>query len=111
MLRLLDVPGALSGRGYPTVSGEAVIAVDDEMFPDNRGPWKVGADTGAVTVTPTDAGASLRAIGIGTLSSMYSGYLSPFDAVRLGLLDGDDPTVPFLARLFSGSAPWMHDFF
>jgi hypothetical protein len=42
---------------------------------------------------------------------MYSGYLSPFDAVRLGLLDGEGPAAPFLARLFSGSAPWMHDFF
>jgi predicted acetyltransferase len=111
MLRLLDVPGALTGRGYPQVDGEAVIAVDDELFPDNRGPWQIRADGGAVTVTPADAGASPRPIGIGTLSSMYSGYLSPFDGVRLGLLDGDDPAVPFLARLFSGSAPWMHDFF
>jgi predicted acetyltransferase len=111
MLRLLDVPGALTGRGYPPVSGEAVIAVDDEMFPDNHGPWTVRADGGAVTITPADAGVSPQPIGIGTLSSMYSGYLSPFDAVRLGLLDSEDPAVPFLAKLFSGSAPWMHDFF
>jgi predicted acetyltransferase len=111
MLRLLDVPGALTARGYPQVDGEAVIAVEDEMFPDNRGPWKIRADGGAVTVTPADAGMSSRPIGIGTLSSMYSGYLSPFDAVRLGLLDGEGPAAPFLARLFSGSAPWMHDFF
>jgi predicted acetyltransferase len=111
MLRLLDVPGALTARGYPRVDGEAVIAVEDEMFPDNRGPWKIRADGGAVTVTQAGEGMSPRPIGIGTLSSMYSGYLSPFDAVRLGMLDGDDPAVPFLARLFSGSAPWMHDFF
>ena len=111
MLRLLDVPGALTGRGYPLLEGEAVIAVEDELFPDNRGPWRIEADAGAVRVTPADAGASLRPIGIGALSSMYSGYLSPFDAGKLGLLDGDDPAVPFLARLFSGSAPWMHDFF
>jgi predicted acetyltransferase len=111
MLRLLDVPSALTGRGYPSVSGEAVIAVDDELFPENRGPWKIEADEGGVKVTPADAGVSPRPIGIGTLSSMYSGYLSPFDAVRLGLLDAEDPAVPFLARLFSGSTPWMHDFF
>jgi predicted acetyltransferase len=111
MLRLLDVPGALTGRGYPQVDGQAVIAVEDEMFPDNRGQWMIRADGGAVTVTPAGAGASPRPIDIGTLSSMYSGYLSAFDAVRLGLLDGEDPAVPFLARLFSGSAPWMHDFF
>ena len=111
MLRLLDVPAALTGRGYPPVSGAAVIAVEDAMFADNRGPWKIEADEGAVSVGAANAGASPRPIDIGTLSSMYSGYLSPFDAVRLGLLDGDDPAVPFLARLFSGSAPWMHDFF
>ena len=111
MLRLLEVPGALTGRGYPPVSGEAVIAVEDEMFPENGGPWKIEADGGAVTVRQSDAGPSPRPIDIRTLSSMYSGYLSPYDGVRLGLLDGDDPAVPFLARLFSGPAPWMHDFF
>jgi hypothetical protein len=48
-------------------------------------------------------------VTIGALSSMYTGFLSPFDAVGLGLLEEDQ--APFLARLFGGPEPWMHDFF
>ena len=109
MLRLLDVPAALSGRGYPPISGEAVIAVEDGLFPENRGPWRVEADgSGSVSVSPA-SGGRVRPVTIGTLSSIYTGFLSPFDAVGLGLLDEDQ--APFLARLFGGPAPWMHDFF
>lgn len=109
MLRLLDVPAALSGRGYPPVSGGAVIAVEDGLFPENRGPWRVEADgSGSVSVSPA-SGRRVRPVTIGALSSMYTGFLSPFDAVGLGLLEEDQ--APFLARLFGGPEPWMHDFF
>lgn len=121
MLRLLDVLVALAARGYPPVSGEAVISVEDQMFADNRGPWRIEAEGGMVRVTPAGASegggegaAALSqplAIDIRTLSSMYSGYLTPSDATRLGLLDGDHPAVALLASLFAGPAPWMHDFF
>ena len=109
MLRLLDVPAALSGRGYPPVSGEAVIVVEDGLFPENRGPWRVEADgSGSVSVSPA-SGGGVRPVTIGALSSMYTGFLSPFDAVGIGLLEEDQ--APFLARLFGGPGPWMHDFF
>jgi predicted acetyltransferase len=110
MLRLLDVPAALEGRGYPPVNGDAVIAVEDGTFPENRGPWRISAEGGKVEVAPAE-GATVRPMPIGTLSSIYSGFLSPHDAARLGLLDGDDPAVPVLARLFSGPAPFMLDWF
>ena len=110
MLRLLDVKGALEGRGYPPVSGEAVVEIEDGMFPDNRGPWRIAVDDGKVEVSSAE-GARVRPIPIGTLSSMFSGFLSPFDAARLGLMDGDDPAVPVLARLFAGPAPYMLDWF
>jgi predicted acetyltransferase len=110
MLRLLDVVGALEGRGYPPVSGEMVLAVEDALFPENRGPWRVVADSGVVSVSPAGAGADrVRPISIGTLSSLYSGFLSAGDAVALGLVD--EAAAPGLARLFAGPAPWMHDFF
>jgi predicted acetyltransferase len=110
MLRLLDVPAALEGRGYPPVSGEAVIEIEDGLFPDNRGPWRIAADGGKVIVSPAD-GADARPIPIGTFSSIYSGFVSPYDAARLGLLDGDDPALPVLAQLFAGPAPFMLDWF
>lgn len=111
MLRLLDVPGAIEARGYPPVSGEATIAVHDEVFADNRGPFLIEADAGKVRVTRGEASAALRPIDVRTLSAMFTGYLSAHDAARLGLIDADDPAVPFLAELFAGPAPWMYDFF
>ncbi len=110
MLRLLDVPGAFETRGYPPVSGQAVVAVDDPMFADNRGPFLIEADEGKVRVSRADAPVT-RPIPIGILSSMYTGFLSPHDAVRLGHLAPDDPAVGFLADLLAGPAPWMYDFF
>jgi hypothetical protein len=91
------------------VSGEIVVAVEDGLFPENRGPWRLEADgSGAVSVSPT-GGTGSRAVPVGTLSAIYSGFLSPFDAVALGQLD--EAKAPFLAQLFGGPAPWMHDFF
>jgi predicted acetyltransferase len=110
MLRLLDVPGALEARGYPPVSGEAVIAVDDPLFADNHGPWRIEADAGKVRVTPAEA-AGPRPIPIGALSSLFTGYVSAWDTARLGYLDADDPAVPFLALLLAGPAPFMYEFF
>jgi predicted acetyltransferase len=109
MLRLLDVVGALEGRGYPPVSEEFVLSVEDGLFPENHGPWRVVAEGGAVSVERASEAGRARPISIGTLSSLYSGFLSARDAVAFGL--ADEATAPGLARLFGGPAPWMYDFF
>jgi predicted acetyltransferase len=87
-----------------------VLAVEDALFPENRGPWRVVADGGTVSVSPAPSGGDrVRSISIGTLSSLYSGFLSAADAVALGLVD--EALAQGLARLFGGPAPWMYDFF
>lgn len=110
MLRLLDVPGALQARGYPDVSGSTTLAIEDELFADNRGPWRIEASDGEVEVTRAE-GAEAPVVSIGTLSSLYSGFVSAHDAVRLGVLSGPEDGVAFLARLFSGRPPFMYDFY
>ena len=50
-------------------------------------------------------------IAIGTLSSMFSGFLRAHDAVRLGLLDADDPSLEALGAMFAGPDPWCPFFF
>jgi predicted acetyltransferase len=109
MLRLLNVATALEQRGYPPVSGEIVFAVDDPHFEANRGPWRLVATDGAVSVEP--AAGAVTTIDIRALSAMYTGFLAPSDAVRLGWLPPDDRVVPMLTALFSGPAPFMLDFF
>jgi predicted acetyltransferase len=109
MLRLLDVRASFESRGWPAIDAEVTFAVEDPMFPDNAGPWRVRIDGGRAEVTPADA--ATRPVAIGTLSSMFSGYLRAHDAVRLGLLDADDPAVPVFSDLFAGPDPWCPFFF
>ena len=101
--------GGADGRGYPPVSEELVLSVEDALFPENRGPWRVVAQDGAVSVEPGRGGDRVRPISIGTLSAIYSGSLSAADAVTFGLVD--PASAPALASLFGGPAPWMYDFF
>jgi predicted acetyltransferase len=110
MLRLLDVPAALSGRGYAPVSGDVTLEVDDPRFEENRGPWRVVASDGVVTAERASGDPDLT-IDIRALSAMYTGYLSPFELARVGWLRPHERAVPFLASLFAGPAPFMLDFF
>ena len=110
MLRLLDVPAALAARGYPAIDAEATFAVDDPMYPDNAGGWRLTVSGGAASVERVD-GHDRRALPIGVVSSMFSGYLRAHDAARLGHLDADDPAVDALAAAFDGPDPWTPFFF
>ena len=109
MLRLLDVQAAFEGRGWPAIDAEVTFAVDDAMFPDNAGPWLLQVHRGVASMTRAEHSA--RSIPIGALSSMFSGYLRAHDAVRLGIIDGDDPAVAGFAELFAGPDPWCPFFF
>ena len=100
MLRLLDVRTAFEQRGWPPIDAEAVFAVDDPMFPDNGGPWRLQVRAGTASLTRVDEAPG--AIPIGGLSSMFSGYLRAHDAVRLGTLDSEDPAVAAFSDLFAG---------
>ncbi len=117
MTRVLDVPLALRSRGYPQATGEAVLEIDDTLFPENAGPWLVQADAGRVSVEPVDRAtaahrpAAGKPLPVGLFSALYTGFASPADLVVVGALDQDDERVPFLSALFAGPVPWMPDFF
>ena len=105
MLRLLDVPAAFERRGYPPIDADVVFAWTIRV-PGERGALADGgARRGVATVhsatpvAPVDPGG--RALG-----AMYTGYLRPHDAVRLGYLDADDPSVAAFTRMLSGPDPW-----
>jgi predicted acetyltransferase len=111
MLRLLHVDEALRGRGWPAgARADAAFAVDDPMFPENAGPWRLSVADGEAEVARAD-GVDAKPLTIGALSAMFSGYLRPHDAVRVGLMDVDDPAVESFATLFAGPDPWSAFFF
>jgi predicted acetyltransferase len=108
MLRLLDVPAALSGRGYAPVSASFDLVVEDGLFPENRGPWRVSVADGVASVEPGGS-AGAPSVSIGILSALFSGFLPAWDAASLGLVPRE--SAPVLASVFGGPAPWMYDFF
>ena len=110
MLRVLDVRGALEGRGYPPIDAEATFAIEDPRYAENTGIWHLQLSSGEPKV---EIGSThdRRPLSIGAFSSMFSGYLRPVDAVRLGYLDGDDPAVEALSAILSGPDPWCPFFF
>jgi predicted acetyltransferase len=110
MLRILDVASAFEGRGYPAIDAEATFAVDDPRYPENAGPWRLVVWGGEAKIGPAD-GHDRRPIPIGALSSIYSGYLRPADAVILGIFDADDPAVGALTTMLDGPDPWTPFFF
>jgi predicted acetyltransferase len=112
MLRLLRVDDAFRGRGWPAGAAvEAVFSVEDGLFPANAGSWRLTVHGGEAKVARESGSPGPKPLAIGALSSMFSGYLRPWDAVRLGLLDADDPAVEAFATLFAGPDPWTGLFF
>lgn len=110
MLRLLDVPAAIASRGYRTGLDVAVtIEVQDGLFPENSGPWRIAVSEGKGTAEP--ASHAEITMPVGTLASIYSGLITPHDALRSGLLEGSAGSLDRLAEIFAGPAPWTPDFF
>jgi predicted acetyltransferase len=106
-VRVLDVPAALSARGYGA-GPKLVLAIQDAFFPDNDGRY--GLEDGKVA--RTDAPADI-ALDVSALGSAYLGgfsFTQLADAGRVtelragALLDAD-------ALFRSAHAPWCPEVF
>lgn len=110
MLRIVDVAGALSGRGYPAgVTGELHLDVRDELLVENAGRWVLRVDNG--TGIAEKGGDGSVSLDICTLASMYTGYLTPMALRGIGLIDGPEEQVRLAGAMFAGEAPACPDAF
>lgn len=110
MGRLVDLPAAIEARGYaPSVEALVEVTVTDSFLPDNAGTWSISVADGAAKVAPSNG--TRASTDVGTLSAIWSGILSPRDAVRTGRLDASDGDVAALDAIFGGRSPWIADFF
>src|SRR5699024_635488 len=73
-LRLVDVPGALAARGYPT-SAELVLDLHDPFLPANQGRWLLSTSPERATCTATDRAADIS-LDVSVLGSLYLGGVS-----------------------------------
>lgn len=111
MGRILDVPGALGARGYlAAINAEVTFAVDDPIYEDNRGPWRLSVSKGEASVEATTVEPDAR-VTINTLSSFLFGFLRPLDAARTGSLTASPDAIERLEAIFAGPIPWASDFY
>ncbi|MGW3309325.1 GNAT family N-acetyltransferase [Streptomyces sp. NPDC001073] len=87
-VRLLDVPRALTARGWFT-DGELVLAVDDP-FLSGHGRYLLTVRDGKADCVPTGREPDLS-LDIGDLGSLYLGGTAPSTLVRAGHIQAHHP--------------------
>ncbi|MFF1546312.1 GNAT family N-acetyltransferase [Streptomyces sp. NPDC058291] len=93
-VRLLDVPRALTARGW-CADGELVLDVDDP-FLDERGRYLLSVRDGKADCVATDRAPDLS-LDVSDLGSVYLGGTAPSTLVRAGHIRAHRPGAPALA--------------
>jgi predicted acetyltransferase len=118
LLRILDLPAALEGRGYDT-AGAVTFEVSDELRPSNAGRWRLTATGGpasgarsvaSVTSTTDEPDMILDTMD---LASVYLGAFRFADLARAGRVRECRPgAIAAADRIFaSDTAPWCSTMF
>ena len=108
MMRIVDAKAALEARGYAEGQPERlVLRILDPMLGDQS--LTVDVEGGRAQVRK--GGDPTARIHIRGLAAMYSGYLSPYEAASIGLVEAGTRSLAALQALFAGPTPWMRDFF
>ena len=110
MLRIINVPLALSKRGYPTqLTAELHLDVRDNLIAANNGKFCLKVSQGQGEVS--QGGKGDFKIDIRSLASLYTGFLNPQQQQRLGYLQSTPEALETATLIFAGDRPWMADFF
>lgn len=109
MLRIVDVARALALRGYPPISAELELSIDDPLIAGNSGNFVLTVDEGRPTVRRGGRG-DVRC-GIRGLAPLYTGMFAPDVLARLGWITGDPASLRVAGWLFGGPSPWLPEYF
>jgi predicted acetyltransferase len=118
MLRVVDAPAAIAGRGYPSRAHVDIrLSLADAQRPANSGQWRleITAGEGSLTRDGTDAAraaSSPPAVRMGPrgLAAMYAG--TPLAALRrAGLAAGGDSSCDGVLDEAFAAQPYMLDYF
>ena len=123
MLRLLDVPAAIAGRGFPATDLAVPLRITDDLRPANSGRWDltVRAGEGRLSRHRTGLGSSSPAgsspsrqaplaLGARGLAALYAG--TPVATLRrAGLADGGSPDADAALDGAFAATPFMLDGF
>ncbi len=116
-LALDAAPGRPAGRppGPPLAAGLAgrvAFRVEDPVCPWNSGSWRLELEDGQGRLEPAPTPAEAPTADIRGLASLFTGFATPDDLVRAGLLTGFDPAaVDLLRAAFASPRPWTAEFY
>jgi predicted acetyltransferase len=83
-VRLVDLPEAVSARGYEA-DGDVVVEVADESAPWNAGRWRIRVKEGTGEATRTDDTAELS-LPVAALGAAYLGGANLAEMKRAGTI-------------------------
>lgn len=111
MLRIVDVPAALIGRGYDeSISGELHLEISDRLLAENSGRWLMRVAAGKATVER--GGEGRLAMDIRSLAPLYSSFYSAEELIRTGAIETtDEDQIRLASRIFAGPAPWLPELY
>jgi predicted acetyltransferase len=110
MMRVLDVPSALSARGYSiAVQGELHLDVRDDIMAANDGKFVLSVSGGKGEVKP--GGKGTVKIDVRGLAPLFTGHLSAEELITVGLVDGSHADLSVATSIFAGPSPWMQEMF
>jgi predicted acetyltransferase len=112
MLRVMDVPKAVSARGFsPVVTGSAALSLQDRLLPGNSGSWQLEVSAGRAELIPSEVSKASLLLGPGGFAALYAG--TPVHVLRTaGLASGGEPVGDeLLDAAFAGPAPYLLEYF
>lgn len=110
MLRVVDAPRALRGRGYPAgVEAELHLEINDDVLPQNNGRFVLRVRKGRAGVRKGGDGR-LR-LDIRALAPLFSGHFSATQLALIGMVEGGPGDLALAGTVFAGPSPWMNDSF
>jgi len=113
MVRLVDVTQALENlRANPELSGEITITVWDPFLEWNEGNYLLEINRGEITLQKNKKIKPEAELDINTLAQLYTGYLPPQTAIRLGRLEVHSPEkLDLLNQIFPRYRTLLKDYF
>jgi len=110
LTRLIDLPGAIEGRGYnPHVKAALTIGVRDKLLPENDGAWRIEIADGKALVGPGSAPDATA--DVATWAELWAGVYSSRSLARAGTLQANAEALDAIDAIFTGPMPWIADSF
>jgi predicted acetyltransferase len=111
MTRVVDAPGAVAARGFPTgLEVEVPLELRDDLLPDNAGPWRLRVAGGRGCLERGGPGGPV--LDAGAFSALYTGFAGSALLARTGRLAGGSAEQrAALDAAFAGPTPALLDQF